>query len=139
MFHTHTVPFWHRNVNLENASILPPPLKNPCGRNAGTFIFGDANFLPFGVAHGIFLPMENIIAVDRFGRLVIPGHLRKALHVSSPAAFKAAAMGNKVELTVIAPEGGRVVKKRRGLLLISAGGKKFNAAEAVRVVREEQS
>jgi bifunctional DNA-binding transcriptional regulator/antitoxin component of YhaV-PrlF toxin-antitoxin module len=95
--------------------------------------------LPFGLADGIFLLMQNIITMDRFGRLVLPGRIRKALQVSSPAAFKAEVMGNKVELTVITPESGRVVKKRRGLLVISTGGKKFNAAEAVRVVREERS
>ena len=87
----------------------------------------------------MFRPMENIITMDRFGRLVLPGRIRRALQVSSPAAFKAEVMGNKVELTVITPESGRVVKKRRGLLVISTGGKTFNAAEAVRVVREERS
>jgi bifunctional DNA-binding transcriptional regulator/antitoxin component of YhaV-PrlF toxin-antitoxin module len=91
------------------------------------------------VAYGIFLPMETIITMDRFGRLVIPGRMRKALQVSSPAAFKAEVMGNKVELTVITPESGRIVKERRGLLVISTGGKKFNAADAVRVVREARS
>jgi len=83
--------------------------------------------------------MENIITMDRFGRLVIPGRMRKALQVSAPAAFKAEVMGNKVELTVIAPESGRVVKKRRGLLVVSTGAGKFDAAEAIRVMREERS
>ena len=75
--------------------------------------------------------MENIITMDRVGRLVLPGRIRKALQVSSPA-------GNKVELTLIAPESGMVVKRRRGLLVVSTGGKKFNAAEAVRIAREER-
>jgi bifunctional DNA-binding transcriptional regulator/antitoxin component of YhaV-PrlF toxin-antitoxin module len=82
--------------------------------------------------------MENIITMDRVGRLVLPGRIRKALQVSSPAAFKAEVMGNKVELTLIAPESGMVVKRRRGLLVVSTGGKKFNAAEAVRIAREER-
>jgi bifunctional DNA-binding transcriptional regulator/antitoxin component of YhaV-PrlF toxin-antitoxin module len=80
--------------------------------------------------------MESIITMDQVGRLVLPGRIRKALQVSSPAAFKAEVMGNKVELTLIAPESGTVLKKRRGLLVVSTGGKKFNAAEAVRIVRE---
>ena len=82
--------------------------------------------------------MENIITMDQVGRLVLPGRIRKALQVSSPAAFKAEVMGNKVELTLIAPESGTVLKKRRGLLVVSTGGKKFNAADAVRTVREER-
>jgi hypothetical protein len=40
---------------------------------------------------------------------------------------------------LIAPKSGRVLKKRRGLLVVSTGGKKFNAAEAVRIAREERS
>ena len=80
--------------------------------------------------------MENIITMDQVGRLVLPGRIRKALQVSSPAAFKAEVMGNKVELTLVAPESGAVVKKRQGLLVVSTGRKKFNAADAVRIVRE---
>jgi bifunctional DNA-binding transcriptional regulator/antitoxin component of YhaV-PrlF toxin-antitoxin module len=91
--------------------------------------------LPLAMANGTLLRMESIITMDQVGRLVLPGRIRKALHVTSPAAFKAEVMGNKVELTLIAPESGAVVKKRRGLLVVSTGGKKFNAAEAVRIVR----
>jgi bifunctional DNA-binding transcriptional regulator/antitoxin component of YhaV-PrlF toxin-antitoxin module len=88
------------------------------------------------MANGTLLPMENIITMDQVGRLVLPGRIRKALQVSSPAAFRAEVMGNKVELTLVAPESGAVVKKRRGLLVVSTGRKKFNAADAVRIVRE---
>jgi DNA-binding transcriptional regulator YiaG len=41
--------------------------------------------------------------------------------------------------TGITPESERVVKKRRGLLVISTAGSEFNATEAVRAVREERS
>ncbi len=81
--------------------------------------------------------MESIITMDQVGRLVLPGRIRKALQVTPPAAFKAEVVGNKVELTLIAPESGAIVKKRRGLLVVSTRGKKFNAVEAVRAVREE--
>jgi len=30
------------------------------------------------------------------------------------------------------------IKKRKGLLVVSTGGKKFNAAEVLRIVREER-
>ena len=79
--------------------------------------------------------MDNVITMARFGRLVLPVRIRKALQVTSPTAFKAEVMGNKVELTFVPPEGGRVINKRRGLLVVSSGGKKFNAAKAVGMMR----
>jgi bifunctional DNA-binding transcriptional regulator/antitoxin component of YhaV-PrlF toxin-antitoxin module len=82
--------------------------------------------------------METIITMDKFGRLVLPGRIRKALHTTQPAAFKAEVMGNKVELTLMTQENETVLKKRRGLLVISTGGSKFNAADAVNLVREER-
>jgi bifunctional DNA-binding transcriptional regulator/antitoxin component of YhaV-PrlF toxin-antitoxin module len=91
------------------------------------------------MANGKVFSMQDVITMDQFGRLVLPGRIRKALQVSSPAAFKAEVMGNKVELTLIAPESGAVLKKRRGLLVVSTGRKPFNAGEAVRVVREGRS
>ena len=82
--------------------------------------------------------METVITMDKFGRIVLPGPMRKALQISRPAAFKAEVMGNKVELTLVAPERSAVMKKRRGLLVVSTGGRKFNAAEAVNAMREER-
>jgi bifunctional DNA-binding transcriptional regulator/antitoxin component of YhaV-PrlF toxin-antitoxin module len=84
------------------------------------------------------LAMEALITMDRFGRMVLPGSMRKALQISSPAAFKAEVMGNKVELTLVTPEKGVVLKKRRGLLVVSTGGRKFDAAQAVSAMREER-
>jgi bifunctional DNA-binding transcriptional regulator/antitoxin component of YhaV-PrlF toxin-antitoxin module len=81
--------------------------------------------------------METV-TMDKFGRIVLPGPLRKALQISRPAAFTAEVMGNKVELTLVAPERNAVLKRRRGLLVVSNGGRKFNAAEAVRKMRKER-
>ena len=83
--------------------------------------------------------MEQIITMDRFGRLVLPDRVRKALHVKAPAAFKVEVAGNKVELTVVPETNGTVVKKRRGLLVIQSRGKKFSAPDAIRIVREERN
>jgi hypothetical protein len=47
-------------------------------------------------------------------------------------------MGNKVELTLVAAERSAAVKKRRGLLVVSTGGRKFNAADEVRAMREDR-
>ncbi len=82
--------------------------------------------------------MKAVITMDRFGRLVLPGPIRQALQISPPAAFTAEVMGNKVELTLLAPESGTVLKKRRGLVVVSTGGRKFNAAEAVSAIRQER-
>jgi len=82
--------------------------------------------------------METVIAIDKFGRMVLPGPIRKALQITQPCTFRAEVMGNKVELTLVAAERGVVVKKRRGLLVVSTGGRKFNAADAVRALREDR-
>lgn len=82
--------------------------------------------------------MEEIITMDKFGRLVLPGHIRKALHIQQPAAFKAEVVGNRVELTPLPVKGGAIIKKRKGLLVVSTGGEKFDAAEAVRAMRDER-
>jgi hypothetical protein len=47
-------------------------------------------------------------------------------------------MGNKVELTLVVPERSAVLKKRRGLLVVSTGGRKFDAVQAVEAMREER-
>jgi bifunctional DNA-binding transcriptional regulator/antitoxin component of YhaV-PrlF toxin-antitoxin module len=86
----------------------------------------------------LFPIMNTLVTMDKSGRLVLPGRIRKALQVSPPAAFKAEVMGNKVELTLIPARSGAVLKKRRGLLVVSTGGRKFNAVEAVNVAREER-
>ena len=82
----------------------------------------------------VFPLMNALVTMDISGRLVLPGRIRKALQVSPPAAFKAEVMGNKVELTLIPARSGAVLKKRRGLLVVSTGGRKFNALEAVRAL-----
>jgi bifunctional DNA-binding transcriptional regulator/antitoxin component of YhaV-PrlF toxin-antitoxin module len=79
--------------------------------------------------------METAIAMDKFGRMVLPGPIRKALQITRPCTFKAEVMGNKVELTL---ERSAVVKKRRGLLVVSTGSRKFHAADAVRAMREDR-
>lgn len=82
--------------------------------------------------------MKSVITMDRFGRLVIPGRIRKALQVSPPTRFQAEVVGKKVELTLVASGSRAVVKKKRGLLVVFTGRGKFNAAAAVSAVREER-
>ena len=82
--------------------------------------------------------MKTVITIDKFGRMVLPRPIRNALQISRPAAFKAEVMGNKIELTLVAPERSAAFKKRRGLMVVSTGGRKFNAADAVSAMREER-
>ncbi len=83
--------------------------------------------------------MEAVIKMDKFGPMALPGPMRKALQISRPAAFKAEVKGNKIELTLVALERSAVLKKRRGLLVVSTSGRKFNAAEAASAMREDRS
>ena len=82
--------------------------------------------------------MEAVITMDKFGRMVLPGAVRKALQISRHSAFRAEVMGNKVELTLVASERSAVLKKRRGVLVVSTGGRKFDAAQAVSAMRQQR-
>ncbi len=81
--------------------------------------------------------MDTIVKMDRFGRLVLPEGIRQALQVAPPADFKAAVTGTTLELTLVPSKRRTVLKRKRGLQVASTGGRKFNAAEAVSLVREE--
>lgn len=83
--------------------------------------------------------MENIVTMDKFGRLVLPGPIRKALHIRQPTAFKAEVVGNRVELTPLTDRSGAVMKKRKGLIVVSTGAEKFNAAEVLQLMRSERT
>lgn len=83
--------------------------------------------------------MSDVITMDKAGRLVLPGPIRKALHISKPTAFRVEVVGNKVELTVLPMASGAVFKRRKGgLLVVSTKAGKFDAAEVVGAVREER-
>jgi len=84
-------------------------------------------------------PVEFIVNMDRFGRLVLPGQIRRALQVSNGAKFRAEAMGNKVELILLSPTRKRTLRRKRGLLLVSSQGEKFDAVEALATVRTEHA
>ena len=76
--------------------------------------------------------------MDRTGTLVLPASIREALHVTAPTSFKAQVIGNRVELTPIQSENGVVIKERKGLFVASIGGPKFNAADAIKAMRDER-
>jgi bifunctional DNA-binding transcriptional regulator/antitoxin component of YhaV-PrlF toxin-antitoxin module len=82
--------------------------------------------------------MHAVVSMDKTGRIVIPGPMRKALNISRSVEFKAELIGNKVELTVIGPQRRALLKRRRGLLTVSTGGRKFDAVAAIDAMREER-
>jgi bifunctional DNA-binding transcriptional regulator/antitoxin component of YhaV-PrlF toxin-antitoxin module len=90
--------------------------------------------MPYGITNGM-----DVVTIDKFGRVVLPAPIRNALQLKGPGAFKAAVMGNKVELTLLPASKNAEIKKRKGLLVVKTGGRKFDAAEAVRVIRDERS
>ena len=81
--------------------------------------------------------MKAIIKMDKSGRIVIPEPLRRALQITLPAAFMAKVIDNRVELTPVGPMRNAKFKKRRGLLIVSTGGRRFSAAEAVNAMRQD--
>lgn len=83
--------------------------------------------------------MESVVTMDKFGRLVLPGRIRKALHINQPSAFRAEVVGNRIELTPLPSDSGAVLTKRRGLLVVSTGGRKFNAATVLNDLRDERT
>lgn len=82
--------------------------------------------------------MEVLITMDKHGRLVLPGPIRKALQIPQTATFKAEVVGNKVELTLAPSVSRSSLKRNRGFLIVSTGGVSFNAGEAVKAMREER-
>jgi bifunctional DNA-binding transcriptional regulator/antitoxin component of YhaV-PrlF toxin-antitoxin module len=81
--------------------------------------------------------METTVRIDKYGRFVLPAHLGRALGIRGPASLKAEMVGNRVELTLLLLQRKAVLKKRKGLLVVHTGGRKFDAFKAVRAMRGE--
>ena len=82
--------------------------------------------------------MGVMLRMDKYGRLRLPGRIRKALRITGSTAFIAEISVNRIELTPVANTDGAVLEKRRGLWVVCGGRRKFNAAEAVSIVRGER-
>jgi hypothetical protein len=84
--------------------------------------------------------MKAVISTDEFGRFSLPEGFWKALDLKCPAQFAAETVGDRIELTPVPSDGsGSELREEKGLLVISTGGKPFDAVEAVRTMREERS
>jgi len=94
--------------------------------------------LNYGTIHGTFYGMSDaIITMDGSGRLVIPKEIRRLLHLTSGAALKPAVVGNRLELTPVAPPGPKP-KSKSGLLVVPRSGKPFDAVAALAATRESR-
>jgi AbrB family looped-hinge helix DNA binding protein len=80
--------------------------------------------------------MTAILTLDKAGRLVLPKPMREKLHLREGAKLKAEIVGDKIELEQEVPEV-KIVRKKDGLPVV-VGWKGFDAAKAVREMREDQ-
>ena len=82
-------------------------------------------------------PMKTMIAMDSFGRLVLPKSVRQSLNTPSPALFEAEVLGNRLELTLAEPESGRL-RQRGKLLVVPKQGVAADAVQAVQQTRKDR-
>jgi hypothetical protein len=83
--------------------------------------------------------MSELVVTDEKGRLSLPETFWAALDLKRPAQFRAELKGERIELTPIdGEEEIAELRQENGFLVISTGGKPFDAVEAIRAVREER-
>lgn len=80
--------------------------------------------------------MTAILTVDKAGRVVLPKAIRDKMHLKEGAKLRVEIVGDKIEMEQEVPET-KVVRKKDGLRVIT-GWKGFDAAKAVREMREDQ-
>lgn len=80
--------------------------------------------------------MTAILTLDKAGRVVLPKPMREKLHLREGAKLRAEIVGDKIELGQEAPAV-KIVRKKNGLRVV-VGWEGFDAAKAVREMREEQ-
>ena len=81
--------------------------------------------------------MKTMIAMDSFGRLVLPKRVRQSLNTPPTALFEAEVLGNRLELTLAAPESGNL-RQRGKLLVVPKQGAAADAVQAVRQTRRDR-
>lgn len=85
---------------------------------------------------GPFTPMTASLTLDKAGRIVLPKRLREKLHLEPGAKLQARLVGDHIEISEAESEV-QIVQKSDGLPAI-VGWKGFDAARAVREMREDQ-
>lgn len=79
--------------------------------------------------------MAHTLTVDKAGRVILPKLLRDKLHLRIGSRLKAEVVGERIELTEDIPE---AQVEQRGRRRVVIGWEGFDAAKAVREMREEQ-
>jgi len=79
--------------------------------------------------------MTATLTLDKAGRLVLPKPIRDKLHLREGSKLRLDLMGDKLEISHAVPEV-KIVK--RGKRRVVVGWEGFDAAKAVREMREDQ-
>ncbi len=79
--------------------------------------------------------MNETVILDKAGRLVLPKPIRDRLHLHAGAKLRVEVSGDRLELTQEAAEV-KVVKRGKRRVVVGWAG--FDAAKAVREMREQQ-
>lgn len=82
--------------------------------------------------------MTSTITMDAAGRVVLPAQIRKRLHLQAGAKLRLDVVADRLELTP-EPEETSGVSRKDGRLVLSATGKSFDAAAAIRAERVKQT
>lgn len=88
------------------------------------------------MANAILRSMIAILTLDKAGRLVLPKAMREKLHLREGAKLRAEVVGDRIEIEQEVPEV-KVVRRKGGRRVV-VGWTGFDAAKAVREMREEQ-
>lgn len=80
--------------------------------------------------------MTATLTLDKAGRLVLPKPVRDKMHLRAGSRLRLDVLGDKLELTQEVPEV-KIVRKKDGLPVV-VGWEGFDAAKAVREMREDQ-
>lgn len=79
--------------------------------------------------------MTATLTLDKAGRLVLPKPVRDKMHLRAGSKLRLYVFGDKMELTQEVPE---VKIEKRGKRRVMVGWEGFDAAKAVREMREDQ-
>ncbi len=81
------------------------------------------------------IPMTTTITLDKAGRFVLPKPVRDQLRLRAGSKLRLDVTGDRMELTQEVPE---VKIEKRGKRRVVVGWEGFDAAKAVREMREDQ-
>ncbi len=82
--------------------------------------------------------MSESITMDNAGRIVLPKPLRERFRLRGGDKLILETVGEHLELKPLDDQRGQPLLKKRGLLVVAAGGESCDAAEAVRNERDER-